>query len=64
MRMYFSNQGNLRYLASFLEKLDLSNPGFLEIETDERWVNVYPAHLVLAAALAKNVSRANAEIIT
>lgn len=64
MRMYFSNQGNLRYLASFLEKLDLSNPGFLEIETDERWVNVHPAHLVLAAALAKNVGRANAEIIT
>lgn len=64
MRMYFSNQGNLRYLGSFLERLDLSDPGFLEIETDKRWINVHPAHLVLAASLAKKVGKENTKIIT
>lgn len=62
--MYFSNQGNLRYFASFLERLNFNEPNSLEISTDERWVNVHPAHLVLAAALAKKVGKENAKIIT
>lgn len=62
--MYFSNQGNLRYFASFLERLNFDEPNSLKIFTDERWVNVHPAHLVLAAALAKKVGEKNAKIIT
>lgn len=64
MKMYFSNQGNLRYFASFLEKLNFDEPDVLEIITDERWVNVHPAHLVLAAALAKKIGKKHAEITT
>lgn len=62
MRMYFSNQGNLRYFASFLERLNFDKPDILEVTTDERWINVHPAHLVLAAALAKKVGKKNAKI--
>ena len=64
MRIYFSNQGNLRYFGSFVRKLDFEDVGRLEIITDERWVNVHPAYLVLAAALAKKVGKNNAEIIS
>lgn len=64
MKIYFSNQGNLRYFASFARRLNFDKPGTLEISMDERWVNVHPAHLVLAAALAKKVGKENAKIIT
>lgn len=52
MRIYFSNQGNLRYFGHFVQHLDFDNPEKLEIITDERWVNAHPAHLVLTATLA------------
>ena len=45
-----------------MERLDFSDPDRLEITMDEHWVNVHPAHLVLAAALAKKVGRENAII--
>lgn len=64
MRIYFSNQGNLRYFGHFVRTLDFNDAAKLEIATDERWVNVHPAHLVLAAALAKKVGRENSEIIS
>lgn len=64
VRIYFSNQGNLRYFGHFVKKLDFSNTENLEIVTDERWVNVHPAYLTLAAALAKKVGKANAKIIS
>ena len=64
MNIYFSNQGNLRYFSHFVSELDFSRPDKLKIFTDERWVNVHPAYLVLAAALAKKVGRENAEIIS
>ncbi len=64
MRIYFSNQGNLRYFGHFVQGLDFSEPEKLEIVTDERWVNVHPAHLVLAAALASKVGKKNTEIIS
>ena len=62
MKVYFSNQGNLRYFSHFVKRLDFSEPDRLEIITDKRWVNVHPAYLVLAAALAKRVGRDKAEI--
>ena len=64
MKIYFSNQGKLRYFSSFLERLDFSNPEKLEIFMNEHWVNVHPAHLVLTAALAKKVGRDNSHIIS
>ena len=64
MKMYFSNQGQLRYFASFVERLDFDDSRELKISMDERWVNVHPAHLVLAAALAKKVGKEYAEIVS
>ena len=64
MRIYFSNQGNLRYFGHFVQRLDFDNPKKLEIVTDERWVNVHPAHLALTAALANKVGKENSEIIS
>lgn len=64
MRIYFSNQGNLRYFGHFVQHLDFDNPEKLEIVTDERWVNVHPAHLVLTAALANKVGKENSEIVS
>lgn len=63
MKVYFSNQGNLRNLQSFIEKLDFSNSTKLEIMTHEKWVTVHPANLVLAAAMAINIGKQNAEIV-
>ena len=36
MRIYFSNQGNLRYFGHFVQYLDFDNPEKLEIITDEK----------------------------
>lgn len=62
MKVYLSNQGNLRNLRSFIESLDLSNTEKLEISTHDKWVTVHPANLVLTAALAIQVGRKATEI--
>jgi len=63
MKIYLSNQGNLRNLGSFLESLDLTVSNKVEISTHDKWVTVHPANLVLAAALAMQVGKDNAEVI-
>lgn len=63
MKVYLSNQGNLRNFKSFVESVDLTNPGVLEITTHLKWVTVHPANLVLAAALAMQVGQGSSEII-
>jgi anti-sigma regulatory factor (Ser/Thr protein kinase) len=63
MKIYLSNQGNLRNLGSFLEVLDLTNPNKLEISTHDKWVTVHPANLVLTAALAMQIGKENSEIV-
>ena len=63
MKVFLSNQGNLRNFKSFTESVDLSNPNELEITTHDKWVTVHPANLVLAAALAIKVGKNNTEII-
>lgn len=63
MKVFLSNQGNLRNFKSFAGSLDLSNPGTLEISTHDKWVTVHPANLVLVAALAIQVGKNNTEII-
>lgn len=63
MKVFLSNQGNLRNFKSFAKSLDLSNPNKLEITTHDKWVTVHPANLVLAAALAIKVGKENAEIV-
>jgi len=64
MRIYFSNQGNLRYFSHFVKRLNFDDTTKLEIATDERWVNVHPAYLTLAAALAKQVGKEQSKIIS
>lgn len=63
MRIFLSNQGNLRNFKIFVESLDLSRPNSLEISTHSKWVTVHPANLVLAAALAIKIGKKNTEII-
>lgn len=63
MKVYLSNQGNLRNFRSFVESLDLSNPSKLEISMHDKWVTVHPANLVLTAALAIKVGKKNSEIV-
>lgn len=62
MRIFFSNQGNLRNFKSFVESLDLSHPETLEVSTHDKWVTVHPANLVVAAALAIQAGKQNTEI--
>lgn len=57
MKIFLSNQGNLRNFRSFAESLDLSHQGELEITTHNKWVTVHPANLVLAAALSMQVGK-------
>jgi len=63
MKIYFSNQGNLRNFRSFVESLDFTDPDSLEISTHNKWVTVHPANLVLTAALAMQIGKENVEII-
>lgn len=63
MRIFLSNQGNLRNFRQFVESLDLSNPNKLEITTHDKWITVHPANLVLSAALAIKVGKENTEIV-
>lgn len=63
MKVYLSNQGNLRNFQSFVRSLDFSDPDRLEISTHDKWITAHPANLVLAAALALKVGKANTEII-
>ncbi len=63
MKVFLSNQGNLRNFRSFVNSLDLSDPSKLEISTHDKWVTVHPANLVIAAALAIQVGKENATII-
>lgn len=63
MKIHLSNQGNLRNFRSFVETINLTNSNRLEISTHDKWVTVHPANLVLVAALAKKVGRANCVII-
>ncbi len=63
MKIFLSNRGNLRNFKGFVESLDLSNPGKLEISTHDKWVTVHPANLVITAALALQVGKESTEII-
>jgi len=63
MKIHFSNQGNLRNFHSFVNSLVLSDKHKLEISTHNQWVTVHPANLVMAAALALQVGKDNAEIL-
>jgi len=63
MKVFLSNQGNLRNFKSFTESLDLSNLDKLEITTHDKWVTVHPANLVLVAALAINIGKDKTDII-
>ncbi len=63
MKITFSNVDQLKSLNYFLATNDLGNGGFLEIETVTNWMNVHPACLVLAAALAAEVGRENTSIV-
>lgn len=63
MKIFLSNQGHLRNFRGFAESLDLSHPEKLAISTHDKWVTVHPANLVLAAALAMQVGKENANIV-
>lgn len=63
MKVYLSNQGNLRNLDAFLESLELTTPSRLEISIHDKWVTVHPANLTLTAALAVKVGKENTEIV-
>lgn len=63
MKIHFSNQDHLRNFKVFLNNLDLSEPKFLEISTDENRISIHPAHLTLAAALATKVGKEHAMIV-
>lgn len=62
MNIKFSNQGSLRNIKNFFESSDLSDTKDLHISLHEKWVNVHPAHLVFAAALALQAGRENSTI--
>jgi len=63
MKVYLSNQGNLRNFGSFLGLLDFSDKTKLEISTHNKWITVHPANLVLTAALALEVGKENTKIV-
>lgn len=63
MKIYLSNQGNLRNFKSFIESIDPLNTDQLDIYTHQKWVTVHPANLVLTAALAIQIGKEKSQII-
>ncbi len=63
MKVFLSNQGNLRNFKNFLENLDFSRPKELTISTHDKWITVHPANLVITAALAIQVGKKRTKII-
>lgn len=63
MKIYLSNQGNLRNFRSFVNSLDLSDESSLEISTHDKWITVHPGNLVLVASLALQIGKENTEIV-
>ena len=59
MRIYLSSSDYLRNFNRFIDGLDFSEPEKLEIKTHPNWINVHPAVLTLAAALALEVEKDN-----
>jgi len=62
MNIYFSNNDFLRTFRSFLESVNFSKENILKITTHNKWTNVHPAGLVLAAALALKAGKQNSWI--
>lgn len=62
MRICFSNQGSLRNFTSFVQTIDFAKKDELEVVVHPKWVNVHPAHLVFAAAMAMRVGKENSRI--
>lgn len=63
MKIFLSNQGNLRNFQQFVSRLDLSHPEFLEVSTHKKWITAHPANIALTAALALKVGRENAKMV-
>ncbi len=64
MRITFSNVDQLKSLNYFLVTNDLSDSSRLEIATVTNWMNIHPACLVFAAAIADEVGPERVEIVT
>lgn len=62
MKLYFSNNNMLITFNHFLKMADLSDTSFLTIQGKTKWLNVHPAALCFAAALATVAGRHNTEI--
>ena len=57
MKIYFSNNDMLVSFNYFLSQISFEDSEKLEIITTNNWLNVHPAALVFAAALAKKVGK-------
>lgn len=62
MKAFFSNQGNLRNVRKFLEKLDFSEPERLIVQAEGEWLAVHPAQLTMVANLALQAGKWQAEM--
>lgn len=59
MRIYLPNSAFLGNIDPFLRSFDPSNPTFLEIATNEKWVSVHPMILSMITALGLTVAPQN-----
>ncbi len=64
MKITFSNVDQLKSLNYFLRNNDLEDSSSLTITTSSNWLNIHPACISFAAALAAEVGKENAQIVT
>lgn len=62
MKISFSNVDQLKSFNYFLRTNDLSDSSKLDIVAESNWMNVHPACLVFAAALAAEIGRNHTKI--
>lgn len=55
MKIHLPNSAFLGNIDAFIRKIDLSNPGILEITSNESWISVHPVVLCIVAALGIEV---------
>jgi anti-sigma regulatory factor (Ser/Thr protein kinase) len=59
MKVHLPNSAFIGNIDSFLAKIDMSNPGILEITANKSWLSLHPIVLAMVAAMSLGVKQEN-----
>lgn len=59
MKVHLPNSAFLGNIDAFLKVIDISNPDFLEITSNNKWISVHPVVLCMVATLGMEAQSRN-----